>query len=99
VPAEAHRLARRFGRRDRIVIGAAALAGVLGTAGAVAAGGSHAQRADSRCLVYSEAGAMGGGTWRLCGADAAAFCSHRGGMNSALAAQCARVTARRKPGS
>ena len=88
MPAEAHRLARRFGRRDRLVIGAVALAGVLGTAGAVAAGGSHGQRTDTRCLTYSEAGVMGGGSWRLCGASAVAFCNSRRVKAPTLAAQC-----------
>ena len=100
MPAEASRLDRRFGRRDRLVIGAVALAGVLGTAGAVAAGGSHSQSTDSRCLTYSEAGVMGGGSWRLCGASAVAFCQSRGVKKRSLAVQCDRiVTSRPEPAS
>jgi hypothetical protein len=99
MPAEAQRLRRRFGTRDRLVIGAAALAGVLGTAGAVAAGGSHTQRTDSRCLTYSEAGVMGGGSWRLCGASAVAFCKSRGAKAPDLAAQCDHLGAAKPGGS
>src|SRR5581483_3996398 len=88
------RLARRFGRRDRAVIGAAALAGVLGTAGFVATGSARTQRTDAQCLRYSEAGVMGGGSWLLCGADAIAFCSSRDRTTASLAQQCANVRGR-----
>lgn len=91
MPAEAQRLRRRFGTRDRLAIGAAALAAVLATTGAVAAAGSHVRHRTDACLRYSEAGALGGGTWRLCGAEATVFCARRGDKGSTLLAQCLRV--------
>lgn len=88
-----------MGRRDRLVIGVAAVAGVLCTAVTVAVTGPDAQRADSRCLKYDEAGVMGGGSWRLCGADAVAFCTTRGPKSHELTVQCTRFVVRARTGS
>jgi len=66
VPAEAHRLRRRLGRRDRLALAALACAVAAATGGSVAldVGGSSPPRAG--CVTRAAAGVMGGGTWRIC---------------------------------
>jgi hypothetical protein len=68
MPAEAARLTRPIGRRDR------RLMAVLATAGVLLAGGGAAfttlrsghGSAEERCVVVPAAGVMGGGDWHYC---------------------------------
>lgn len=75
MPAEAQRFSRGVGPRDRVVIAAVTMlvATTLAVALAVAElrSGSHG----ATCVSFAAAGVMGGGTWRLCGQDAVAYCA------------------------
>ena len=96
MPAEAQRLRRKIGRRDRVLI-TVALAGsvvVLGTAAAAAELNKPESKAN--CVTYDQAGVMGGGTWRLCGASAAALCAERSNRSRRIRAQCNRLAAASK---
>lgn len=75
MPAEAQRLERPVGRRDRRLMAAVAAAGVLFAAGgAVFAAHSGSSSAGPRCISVAAAGVMGGGDWHYCGDAAAAYC-------------------------
>ena len=92
VPAEAARFTRRIGRRDRRFL--ATLAGreppaIAFAAGFVAHGGTSTPRSD--CVTLDQAGVMGGGTWRFCGADAVTFCLQHAAESSSLADRCRRL--------
>jgi hypothetical protein len=92
VPSEAVRFTRRIGRRDRrflAALAAASVAGIAFGAGFVAHGGTSTPRSD--CVTLDQAGVMGGGTWRFCGADAVAFCQQHAAESSALADRCRRL--------
>ncbi|HUZ82058.1 MAG TPA: hypothetical protein VMU73_07410 [Gaiellaceae bacterium] len=91
MPAEAARLTRRFGRRDRRFLAAVAGAGAASAAFAaffVPHGAASTPR--SGCVTLDQAGVMGGGTWRFCGADAVAFCRRHAAETSVLAERCRR---------
>jgi hypothetical protein len=91
VPAEAHRLQRRVGDRDRWFFVALACAAAIGTgAGAVAVHGGSSRTAQ-RCVTRDAAGVLGGGTWRFCGEQALAFCRAHASEEPSLAAQCAKL--------
>jgi hypothetical protein len=74
MPAEANRLARPVGRRDRRFIAAVTAAGVLacGIGGAYAA--TQHSTASSGCIAVPAAGVMGGGDWHYCGSNALRYC-------------------------
>jgi hypothetical protein len=92
VPAEAHRLQRRVGDRDRrffaALAGAAAIAAGIGAVAVHGAGSAAAQQ----CVTRHAAGALGGGTWRFCGAQALAFCRAHASEDRRLARRCASLT-------
>lgn len=89
MPSEAARLARPVGARDRRFFAALALLAAVGTSlGVVFFGHGGGAPASARCLTYDQAGVLGGGTWHLCGADAAAFCRAHAAGDHALAAKC-----------
>ena len=95
MPAEAHRFERRLRRRDWRFLAALGCAAAVGTAGGVIAtarGSGDAPR--PACVSFEAAGVMGGGTWRFCGADAAAYCAAHAADSRKLAEQCDRL----KPG-
>jgi hypothetical protein len=87
MPAEASRLRRRVGRRDRRVLVLLATLAVAGTAAGIALPGGE-QPPETGCITYAEAGVLGGGTWRLCGKAAVERCAAAG---KRLAEQCARL--------
>jgi len=92
VPAEAHRLQRRVGLRDRVFFAALACAAAIG-AGVGAIASTHGSRAHAAqgCVTRDAAGITGGGTWRYCGALAVAFCRVHAAEQRSLAAKCARL--------
>ncbi len=99
MPAEASRLTRRIGRRDRRFLTALATAAAAGIAAAVALGGVHSSPAVSEaCVTLDQAGVMGGGTWRFCGDAAAAYCRAHAAAGARAAEQCDRL-ARLAPGA
>ena len=92
MPAEAARFTRRIGRRDRRFLAALAGVGAAGIAfgaGFVAHGGASTPRSD--CVAFDQAGVMGGGTWRFCGADAVVFCRRHATESRTLADRCRRL--------
>jgi hypothetical protein len=92
MPAEAIRLQRRLGARDRWFIALLALAVVIGSASALVV--SHerdASRADARCIEFIRASWMGGATFTYCGDEAAAFCRQAGSSEAEIAAECKRA--------
>jgi hypothetical protein len=85
-------LTRPVGARDRRFLAALATLGAVGAAaGALLAGGHGGAPGSARCISYDAAGVLGGGTWHLCGADAAAFCRAHRDESPALAAKCERL--------
>jgi hypothetical protein len=70
MPAEAARLTRPIGRRDRRLMAVLAAAGVLLASGGAAFATLHSGHgtAEERCVVVPAAGVMGGGDWHYCGA-------------------------------
>ncbi len=92
MPSEAARLARPLGARDRRFFAALALAAAGGTSvGVLLFGHGGGGASSARCLTYDQAGVLGGGTWHLCGADAATFCKAHAAGDTALAAKCAAL--------
>ena len=92
MPAEAHRLQRRVGARDRRFFAALACAAAIGTGiGAVAFSHGSDSHTALRCVTRNAAGVMGGGTWRYCGVEAVAFCRAHSTEQRSLAVQCARL--------
>ncbi len=92
MPAEAARFTRRIGRRDRrflAALGGVAAAGIAFGAGFAAHGSSSTPRGG--CVTLDQAGVMGGGTWRFCGADAVTFCLQHAAESKALADRCRRL--------
>jgi hypothetical protein len=67
MPAEAARLTRSVGRRDRRLMAVLATGGVL-LAGGGAAFALHTRddASGERCVTVAAAGVMGGGDWRYC---------------------------------
>jgi hypothetical protein len=90
MPAEAVRLKRRIGQRDRRFFAALACAAVIGTPVIVLVGrhdSGRASREDATCVEAAHAGVLGGGTYHYCGADAVAFCRRFAG-DDGVAAKC-----------
>ncbi len=99
MPAEASRLERPVGARDRrllAALGSAAVAGIV--AAAVLAAGHGRQATREGCITFDQPGVMGGGTWHFCGGSAVAFCRAHAAENTRLAAGCARLPTARRPG-
>jgi hypothetical protein len=91
VPAEAARLERRIGRRDRRFFAVLACAAVIGAPAIVLVARHHtaspASRSDAACIDAPHAGVLGGGAYHYCGAAAIAFCQ-RFAADDAVAAKC-----------
>jgi hypothetical protein len=90
MPAEAARLERRIGQRDRRFFAALASAAVIGIPAIVLAGhhgSAEASHDDGTCIEAAHAGVLGGGTYHYCGADAVAFC-RRFAAEESVAAKC-----------
>jgi hypothetical protein len=98
VPAEAARFTRRIGQRDRRFLAALAGAGAAGAAVGVLFA-SHGSPAVPRtdCVTLDQAGVMGGGTWRYCGADAISFCKQHAADDNTLAERCRLLGASTSP--
>ncbi|MDX6540012.1 MAG: hypothetical protein QOI71_1622 [Gaiellales bacterium] len=78
MPAEAIRLRRRLGARDRLFIAILVAAALIGTIAAVVAargGGDSAAVGRTGCISITRASWMGSATLSYCGADAVAYCS------------------------
>jgi hypothetical protein len=92
VPAEVQRLERRLGKRDLRFLAALGCAAVVATVGGALAsmGDSHTSTAQT-CVKVPAAGVMGGGDWRYCNGDAAAYCKQHASESSSLADQCDRL--------
>jgi hypothetical protein len=90
VPAEAVRLQRRLGARDRWFLILLALAVLVGTAAALAVdrASSSGANADAGCVSITRASWMGAATFKACGADAVAFCRRSAGGAEEIAAKC-----------
>jgi hypothetical protein len=90
MPAEAVRLQRRIGQRDRRFFAALACAAVIGTPAIVLAGrhgSGPATRKAATCVDVAHAGVLGGGAYHYCGAAAVAFCRRFAG-DASVAAKC-----------
>jgi hypothetical protein len=95
VPADARRLRRPIGRRDRRFFGVlAAGAAVAAAVGALGLGARTAPSESPRCITRPAVGVMGGGAWRFCGARAVAFCRTHANADRALAARCEKLDVR-----
>ena len=90
MPAEAIRLQRRLGARDRWFLIVLAVAVLLGTAAALAVdrASSSDANADAGCVSITRASWMGAATFKACGADAVAFCRRSAGGDEEIAAKC-----------
>ena len=93
MPAEAHRLERRLGRRDRLIIATILTVTGIAVVGALFVHEENPHRGSTQCVTYDDAGVMGGGTWRLCGIAALRFCNQRP-KNAVV--QCAALLQRQK---
>ena len=90
MPAEAARLKRQVGRRDRRFFAALACAAVVATPAIILAGRHEttpSSREGAACIDVAHAGVLGGGTYHYCGADAVEFCRRFAG-DSGVTAQC-----------
>lgn len=90
MPAEAARLQRRIGRRDRrffAVLAGAAVIAALAVALAARHETTPGSRSDASCIDAAHAGVLGGGAYHYCGADAVEFC-RRFAADAAVAAKC-----------
>jgi hypothetical protein len=94
VPAEAHRLERRFGPRDRLIIATILTVTAIAVVGSLFVHEQNPDRGSTQCVTYNDAGVMGGGTWRLCGTDANKFCKQQPKVNAA--AGCATLLRQRQ---
>jgi hypothetical protein len=86
MPAEAVRLRRRLGARDRWFIALLACATLIGTLATIVAGrvGGDSPETGARCVTVSRASWMGSATIRYCGAEAEAYCREsRAGQSAA----------------
>jgi hypothetical protein len=91
VPAEAARLKRQVGRRDRRFLAALACAAVVATPAIILAGRHEttpSSREGAACIEVAHAGVLGGGTYHYCGSEAVEFCRRFAG-DAAVTAQCA----------
>ncbi len=93
MPAEAQRLTRVVGRRDRLVIAVVSIgtAVVLGSALAVAELTHRSTTTATGCVQFAEAGVLGGGAWHVCGDAAVRLCASRPTSTPAVQRQCARL--------
>jgi hypothetical protein len=91
VPAEAQRLERRLGRRDRLTIATILTVTAIAVAGALFVHDENSNPSSTQCITYDDAGVMGGGTWNLCGSTAVAFCRQHLANGTGLADKCARL--------
>ena len=94
MPAEAARLERRIGRRDRRFFAVLACAAVIG-APAIALFARHdtaspASRSGAVCIDAPHAGVLGGGAYHYCGADVIEFC-RRFAADDVVAVKCAEL--------
>ena len=94
MPAEAHRLERRLGRRDRLIIATILTVTAIAVVGSLFVHEENPGRGSTQCVTYNDAGVMGGGTWRLCGTDAIRFCKQQPKVNAA--ARCATLLKQRQ---
>jgi hypothetical protein len=81
VPAEAIRLQRRLGARDRLFIAILAAATLIGAIAAIAIGrsGDDSPAASATgCVKVTRASWMGSATLSYCGADAVTYCRKTG---------------------
>jgi hypothetical protein len=93
LPSEAARFQRAVGDRDRRFFAALGLLAAAGsTAGVLLFGHGGTLPAAGGCVSYAQAGVMGGGSWRFCGADAAAFCRQHAGEDRRLDARCRQLS-------
>jgi hypothetical protein len=90
MPAEAIRLQRRLGARDRWFLTLLVLAVLVGSAVAVAIGrsGSSDASADAGCVSIMRASWMGGATFKACGANAVSFCRQSARGDKEINAKC-----------
>lgn len=90
MPAEAARLQRRVGRRDRLFLAALACAAAVAAPAIVLAarGQGSPARSDAACITAAHAGVLGGGAYHYCGDAAVAFCRRFAG-DEAVAGECA----------
>jgi hypothetical protein len=88
VPAEAIRLQRRLGTRDRWFIALLLLAVLAGSAIAVSHLNSSDASADAGCVSITRASWMGAATFRACGTDAVKFCRTEARGDEQIAAKC-----------
>jgi hypothetical protein len=92
MPAEAGRLERGVGSRDRRFFAVLACLAAAGTiAGVLLFGHGGGASGANGCVSYDQAGVMGGGTWRFCDAEAVGFCRAHARESKQLAAQCAKL--------
>ena len=90
MPAEAVRLKRRIGRRDRRFFAALVCAAAVGIPAIVLVGRHgevQASPGSATCIEAAHAGVLGGGTYHYCGAAAVAFC-RRFSAEASIAAKC-----------
>lgn len=90
MPAEAARLKRQVGRRDRRFFAALACVAAVATPAIILAGRHEttpSSREGAACIDVAHAGVLGGGTYHYCGADAVAFCRRFAG-DAGVTAQC-----------
>src|SRR5579871_4928249 len=101
MPAEAHRLTRVPGRRDRLVVAAVSVGAAVAAAVGVATAelDRRAPAAANGCVSFAEAGVLGGGAWHVCGVDAVRLCTSRPRSTPALRQQCARLERKAGGGS
>lgn len=81
MPAEAIRLQRRLGARDRLFIAVLAAAVVLGAIAAIAfgqSGGGAPAASGTGCVTVTRASWMGSANLAYCGADAVTYCRKTG---------------------
>jgi hypothetical protein len=98
MPAEAARLYRRLGPRDRWFILLAAIATVVAViAIAIGSRGSAEARAATRCVALVKPGFMGATRTEYCGARATAICRSHADVEEDLPAQCARLAPPLRP--
>jgi hypothetical protein len=97
MPAEAARLSRRLGSRDRWFMLIVALATAAVLVGILIGGRESSKPTATRCVGVKSAGFMGGILTEYCGAKATALCRSDAGRASGLPEQCARLVPALRP--
>lgn len=97
MPAEAARLYRRLGSRDRWFMLVVLLATAAVVVGILIDGQGSSTRSATRCVGVKSAGFMGGILTEYCGAQATALCRSDAGRKSDLPEQCARLVPALRP--